>query len=257
MAKRGKKPKDITGQKFGKLTAIKPVGQTKHCTYIWHFECECGGIRDINTGSLSTMVKKFPRQLHCGCEKGLKRHYMKDITGERIGITTAIKRLERQDKSGYYFWEFKCDCGKIIEATINNLYTKRDSVRPFSCGCNIRGNKNIGGERFGRLVAIKRISDKFELSGAVRWECHCDCGNKHTARTLDLLNGTVQSCGCILRAKFIGDLDKRNAIKICRQYCGLDGEPDKTLQEIADMEGISRERIRQIVKKTLTLLLAG
>ncbi len=32
---------DITGQKYGKLTAIKPAPKRGGATY-WHFRCECG-----------------------------------------------------------------------------------------------------------------------------------------------------------------------------------------------------------------------
>lgn len=255
MAKRGRKPKDITGQKFGKLTAIKPVGQSKQGAYNWKFNCECGGSKIINIGELAARIKNSPQRLHCGCDRALHLN-SKDITGKRIGIMTAMKRLDKKTKGGYWIWGFKCDCGNTREIPINNLIMKENNRRPLSCGCNKRGNKNIAGERFGRLVALKRVADNSSAMNS-RWECNCDCGNKHVVGTSELLNGVTRSCGCIKRAKFIGDLDKRNAIKICRQYCGLDGEPDKTLQEIADVEGISRERIRQIVKKTLTLLLAG
>lgn len=37
------KMNDITGKKFGKLTAIKPVGKTKRGGYSWLCKCDCGG----------------------------------------------------------------------------------------------------------------------------------------------------------------------------------------------------------------------
>ena len=33
---------DITGEKFGKLTAIRPVGRNKHGKIMWEFLCDCG-----------------------------------------------------------------------------------------------------------------------------------------------------------------------------------------------------------------------
>ena len=34
--------KDIAGQKFGRLTAVKRVGKDKHGHALWECECECG-----------------------------------------------------------------------------------------------------------------------------------------------------------------------------------------------------------------------
>ena len=53
---------DLTGQRFGKLTAVEPMGKTGH-TYKWRCRCDCGGecfaavanLRNGHTGS-------------CGCE---------------------------------------------------------------------------------------------------------------------------------------------------------------------------------------------
>lgn len=40
------KHSDISGQIFGKLTAIKPVGSNKAGLKIWLFTCECGGTKE-------------------------------------------------------------------------------------------------------------------------------------------------------------------------------------------------------------------
>ena len=34
--------KDLKGQKFGHLVAIKPVGKTKHGNLVWECKCDCG-----------------------------------------------------------------------------------------------------------------------------------------------------------------------------------------------------------------------
>ena len=38
----GAKPKDFTGMRFGKLTAIRDVGE-KNKSRVWLFSCDCGG----------------------------------------------------------------------------------------------------------------------------------------------------------------------------------------------------------------------
>ena len=56
--------KDITGKKFGKLTAIKPVGRRKekYSSYDWLCKCDCGKEVVVNVNKLNTGNTKS-----CGC----------------------------------------------------------------------------------------------------------------------------------------------------------------------------------------------
>lgn len=64
---------DITGQKFGKLTAIKISGRTKSGNSIWLCHCECGGVSNSNISHLRNGHTKS-----CGCinENMYKTHGM-------------------------------------------------------------------------------------------------------------------------------------------------------------------------------------
>lgn len=53
--------------------------------------------------------------------------------------------------------------------------------------------KNLDGQRFGRLIAESRAENK---GNRTMWNCLCDCGNRKTVGTAELLNGRVASCGC-------------------------------------------------------------
>jgi hypothetical protein len=56
---------------------------------------------------------------------------------------------------------------------------------------------DIGGERFGRLVAKKFYGmDSFSKQ---RWLCQCDCGKEHICNASSLLKGLTKSCGCYKR----------------------------------------------------------
>lgn len=55
--------------------------------------------------------------------------------------------------------------------------------------------KNITGERFGRLVVIKREGSNSEWE--TMWLCQCDCGATKIIRGKCLRRGTTQSCGCL------------------------------------------------------------
>jgi hypothetical protein len=58
----GRKKKDLTGLKFGRLTVIKEVGRTKHGYVLWECECECGTKKDISSATLNS-----GESTSCGC----------------------------------------------------------------------------------------------------------------------------------------------------------------------------------------------
>ena len=66
-----------------------------------------------------------------------------------------------------------------------------------------RKASDITGERFGMLVARKRVgTDKY---GYPLWLCDCDCGYKgHIVSISHLRDGGTQSCTC-LRTKKSGE----------------------------------------------------
>ena len=64
---------DITGQKFGRLTAIERVPKPEHVSHtgvFWRCKCECGEIRTVSTGCLTSgntkSCGKHPRSLKAG-----------------------------------------------------------------------------------------------------------------------------------------------------------------------------------------------
>ena len=55
--------KDISGERFGRLTAIEPIGKTKAGNIIWRCKCDCGNIKDVSTKYLGHGTSS------CGCYK--------------------------------------------------------------------------------------------------------------------------------------------------------------------------------------------
>ncbi len=80
-----KRRKDLTGQKFGKLTAVKFTGSNKY-GYQWLCECECGNSKIVSIARLHS-----GRTTDCGCrpgglEKGVsafRRIYYRYISGAK------------------------------------------------------------------------------------------------------------------------------------------------------------------------------
>lgn len=117
---------DLTGQKFGHLTAVRYCGEGK-----WVWECDCGKQKSI----LAASVKRGITQ-SCGreCKYSPSRAISNDLTGKRFGRLIVIKRADRYyTNSGKRctYWECKCDCGNQTIVTANHL----TSGHTWSCGC--------------------------------------------------------------------------------------------------------------------------
>lgn len=54
----------------------------------------------------------------------------------------------------------------------------------------------LSNQRFGRLLAIKQLSER-TASGGLVWLCRCDCGAEVTAGSNSLRTGATKSCGCL------------------------------------------------------------
>lgn len=115
--------KDLTGQKFGRLTALRDNGSNKDGRGTWLCQCECGNKTVVTTKRLTQGTTTS-----CGCaRKGVNRI---DLTGQRFGRLVA---LEPTDKKLCHsvIWKCQCDCGNIAEVASINL--RNGNTR--SCGC--------------------------------------------------------------------------------------------------------------------------
>lgn len=74
-----------------------------------------------------------------------------DITGERYGRLTAIKRLDKK-YHGTYYWLFKCDCGNYKESPANRV--RSGLVK--SCGCLQKPHGDTGNRLFNIWVDMRQ-----------------------------------------------------------------------------------------------------
>jgi len=114
----------------------------------------------------------------------------KDIAGQRFGKLVAEEYVGKNEHN-FALWRCKCDCGNTAIVTGSSLR----SGTTKSCGC-LR-ERNITGQRFGRLVAIKKVGKNAHRYNL--WLCECDCGNTAEVATSALIGGHTQSCGCLMR----------------------------------------------------------
>lgn len=76
--------------------------------------------------------------------------------------------------------------------------------------------KDVTGQRFGRLVALKRGPTQGKKA---TWLCRCDCGTEKLAQYWSLVAGYTKSCGC-LRQEIAkrGDGNRKHAMKGSSEY---------------------------------------
>jgi len=53
---------------------------------------------------------------------------------------------------------------------------------------------DLTGNRYGRLIVLKRVEN--DKHGSTRWSCRCDCGNEKVISGSNLRSGKTISCGC-------------------------------------------------------------
>lgn len=107
---------DISGRKFGKLTAIERVGTGRNGG-MWKCVCECGKTKICSINSLKNGNVKS-----CGCIKELVK------PGEVYGRLTTIERIPTGKHSK---WKCVCICGN--ETIVFQSALLRGTTQ--SCGC--------------------------------------------------------------------------------------------------------------------------
>lgn len=139
-----------------------------------------------------------------------------DLTGQKFGRLTVIKRGENIGKN--VAWICKCQCGK--EKLIRGTDLKQGKTK--SCGClqrevtilNSEKNSRVKvGDIFGSLEVIQDLGlkDTGESHRRRVSLCKClNCGSIKEYPNHSLLSGNTKSCGCLqfMRPLGIGIKDK-------------------------------------------------
>ena len=61
--------------------------------------------------------------------------------------------------------------------------------------------KDISGQKFGKLTAIKPIDEKCKSGHHKKWLCVCDCGNTAIVTSDHLIKEDTKTCGCYNHGK--------------------------------------------------------
>lgn len=124
----GPKSVDLTGMRFGKLTALRRV-ENKGKYTAWMCRCDCGKEKVVTTHDLRAGHTKS-----CGCMSHRNMPY-RDLTGQKIEMLTVLEKTEKRDAKGSIIWRCQCDCG-------NECFYTEDALihgNTVSCGCYRKG----------------------------------------------------------------------------------------------------------------------
>lgn len=127
--------KDLTGQKFDKLTVIGQDGYYEYPNgerdYKWKCLCECGNYITIRGNSLKSNGSHSCKR--CSTKK-YNRVNDEDMLNKQFGKLKVISRANdtyTKQNTVLDWWNCKCDCGSVLRvrgASLRNGHTS-------SCGC--------------------------------------------------------------------------------------------------------------------------
>lgn len=134
--------------RVGRWTVLREVRKNGRLYY--ECRCDCGTVREIAGYSL-----KNGDSQSCGClRRELQFENAIDLTGQRFGKLSVLRRDPHKKDGGNYYWICECDCGgrKSIRGT---SLLMADGTR--SCGCDQRKAASETGKRVVAENARKQI----------------------------------------------------------------------------------------------------
>jgi hypothetical protein len=147
------KIKDMTGQKFGKLTVLRPLPERAgNRQVIWECQCECGTIIKVRGDGLRT-----GRVVTCG--SAVCRGTEKDMIGLKFGKLTVISKSNyKRENDNHTFWNCKCECGNTCMVCGQNLRNGNTT----SCGCIVSRGEQLIGNIFEKENIIYQTQKTFD-----------------------------------------------------------------------------------------------
>lgn len=141
--------KDISGTKFGELTAVRPTDRRSNCSVVWQFKCSCNNIVYRSLRSVSSSVHSGHNP-SCGCTT---RNDYSHLIGTKSGKLT-VKRIEF-DKNIGSVCVCECECGNYKRIDSDRFAS--GSAKSCSHKCRPTNPKlDVGESSANNMYAIHR-----------------------------------------------------------------------------------------------------
>lgn len=145
---------NLSGQRFGRLTALQEITRPGNRQRFWLCRCDCGEEREVKESHLKSGHTKS-----CGC---IRRQRMenrrRDLTGQRFGRLLVLEPEAGTPVNGSGdYWRCRCDCGKEVVCAKENL----TGGSTQSCGClrdETRKNNMKKSIHFVEGTCVERIA---------------------------------------------------------------------------------------------------
>lgn len=249
--------KDLTGQRFGRLTAVARVKQSRMSQ--WRCICDCGAEAIVYAAHLLA-----GRTKSCGCYRLQRNSETKliDLTGQRFGRLTV---LSRSAHPGRVHWCCACGCGQEVAVRANHL----KSGHTTSCGCTRADRSSQASTTHGmsntsiyaiwnqmiqrctnpNLKAYPNYGGR-GIMVAARWQVFenflADMGERPKGLTLERKNneGPYSPENCVWASRTIQAINRRNTVHVMVEGRRM------AITEAMKLTGKSRyELIRQVLRE--------
>lgn len=230
---------DLTNQKFGALTVIKPAPHRDDKYTRWVCQCECGNITEVRTDYLTN-----GHTTSCGCEK--QKYFRRSVKiGERYGKLIPIHYDTTKQK-----YLCQCDCGNTTYVIGSNLTNGNTQ----SCGClKSKGELKIS-------TILSKLNIAFESQYAFE-DCRFNDTNrmayfdfaifddKHKLQLLIEYDGTQHVYGWSGKPNSLQKIQTHDLFK--EQYCNQNNIPLIRIS-YKDYDKLNEEYLNNIINEIKT-----
>ena len=157
---------DLTGQRFGKLTAINKLPPQLDGVTRWLCKCDCGNEHVVAYTNL-----KNGHVTSCGCKKA------HDLTGKVFGKLTVLYRSEEKHHKGnqtYPLWVCQCECGETVLRMSNSLTNSKERMcakclQKTNADLMLKAAGFVGGTQLTKIQDMKLTAANTSGTRGVCW----------------------------------------------------------------------------------------
>jgi 5-methylcytosine-specific restriction endonuclease McrA len=185
---------DLTGRRFGKLTALRPNGRSERGYVLWNCQCDCGAFKDVEQTRLTKLVTKS-----CGCDW---HAFTAAKRSECAGCGSEFMAKFRKERGSY-----ERACSRRCALKIRDFWgEKNPNWRDDSTRSNI-GERFTHQYQMWRMAVFTRDKSKCVLCGSRETPLHADHIKSfahHPDLRLDVDNGRTLCKPCHLKTENYG-----------------------------------------------------